>query len=140
VKTINKYKALKVRGKRIDEHRLIMQNVLGRKLSRNEVVHHIDGNKSNNSLENLVVMTRSEHSSMHQKGKKNSKETREKLSEAHKNKPMFARRLFSNEEIDYIRKNYKPQSSEFGARSLSRKFGVAHSTIRKIVNRETYVI
>lgn len=140
MKNINKYKAMKVRGKRIDEHRLIMQNVLGRKLARNEVVHHIDGNKSNNSLENLVVMTRSEHSAMHQKGKKNSDETRLKMSNALKGKPMLSQRKLSSEEVDYIRKNYKPRSSEFGARSLARKFGVNHTTIGSIINRKTYVV
>lgn len=44
-----------------------METKLGRKLSKEEVVHHIDGNKTNNSLDNLQLMTRSEHSSHHAK-------------------------------------------------------------------------
>ena len=40
---------------------------LGRPLRADEVVHHIDGNCTNNSLENLEVMTVSEHSSLHGK-------------------------------------------------------------------------
>lgn len=47
------------------EHRKIMENLLGRKLGFNEVVHHKDGNRLNNSLENLEVITRSEHSRLH---------------------------------------------------------------------------
>lgn len=43
------------------EHRLVMEDFLGRQLERDEVVHHKDGNKSNNSLENLEVLSRSEH-------------------------------------------------------------------------------
>ena len=131
---------MKVNGKRIDEHRFIVEKTLGRKLSRDEVVHHVDGNKLNNKIENLVVMTRSEHSAMHQKGKKNSDETRLKMSNALKGKPMLSQRKLSSEEVDYIRKNYRPRSSEFGARSLARKFGVAHTTIGSIINRETYEI
>lgn len=49
------------------EHKLIMETKLGRKLRKEEVVHHIDGNKTNNSLDNLQLMTRSEHSSHHAK-------------------------------------------------------------------------
>ena len=38
---------------------------LGRKLSYNEVVHHIDGDHFNNNKDNLIVLTRSEHNKLH---------------------------------------------------------------------------
>ena len=47
------------------EHRVIIEQHLGRTLEANEVVHHIDGNRSNNCIENLLVMTRSKHASHH---------------------------------------------------------------------------
>jgi len=50
------------------EHRLIMKDLLGRKLRSNEVVHHIDGNITNNDPNNLEVMTRADHISLHHKG------------------------------------------------------------------------
>jgi len=37
------------------EHRLIMEKHLDRYLDRKEIVHHIDGNKQNNKLENLML-------------------------------------------------------------------------------------
>jgi hypothetical protein len=37
------------------EHRLVMEEVLGRYLTAEEVVHHIDGVKSNNAPENLML-------------------------------------------------------------------------------------
>jgi len=49
----------------IDEHRHIMQVHLGRKLEYNEIVHHIDGDKRNNNIENLQVVFRSEHTKTH---------------------------------------------------------------------------
>jgi ribosomal protein L34E len=49
------------------EHRIIMENHIGRLLDDNEVVHHIDGYKKNNVIENLKIMTLSEHTSLHMK-------------------------------------------------------------------------
>lgn len=43
------------------EHRVVAEQMLGRPLKRNEIVHHIDGNKHNNDPSNLQVMTQSEH-------------------------------------------------------------------------------
>jgi len=48
-----------------NEHRLIMEQRIGRKLSFNEVVHHRDGNKHNNNPDNLEVMSRAEHTRLH---------------------------------------------------------------------------
>ncbi|MFT9003767.1 MAG: YopX family protein [Liquorilactobacillus hordei] len=43
-------------------HRLIMENHLGRYLNkRTELVHHIDGNRSNNDISNLKLTTPQEH-------------------------------------------------------------------------------
>ena len=58
---------------------------LGYKLGMD--IHHIDENKMNNSLSNLVYLTHSEHSKIHNKiGKKLSDETKQKLSKAQKGK------------------------------------------------------
>lgn len=50
---------------RIREHRLVMENHLGRKLTRSEEVHHIDGNKLNNAIANLLILSKSEHARLH---------------------------------------------------------------------------
>lgn len=59
------YKQRQIKGRRIDEHRYIMEQHLGRKLKRNEYVHHINCNKKDNRIENLVVMTPLEHNRLH---------------------------------------------------------------------------
>jgi hypothetical protein len=48
-------------------HIVVMENHIGRKLLKHEVVHHIDENKQNNVIENLQLMTRAEHCSLHAK-------------------------------------------------------------------------
>lgn len=47
------------------QHVVVVEKMIGRRLFANEVVHHVDGDKKNNILENLKLMTRAEHSSLH---------------------------------------------------------------------------
>lgn len=47
------------------EHRVVMEMLLGRKLTRDEVVHHRNGDKKDNRPENLEVMTRAQHIAEH---------------------------------------------------------------------------
>ena len=61
------YKMSYKNGKTDREHRFIAEKIFGRKLAPNEVVHHIDRNKRNNSPENLIIVTRSEHAHIHEK-------------------------------------------------------------------------
>lgn len=57
----------KVFGKHV--HRVLAEEILGRPLKKGEVVHHKDGNRQNNSLDNLEVLSsQSEHFSLHLKG------------------------------------------------------------------------
>lgn len=49
----------------LPEHRLIMEREMGRPLTRGEHVHHINGVKDDNRVENLVVLTKQEHHRLH---------------------------------------------------------------------------
>lgn len=45
----------------IYEHRLVMEQAIGRSLLPYETVHHMDGNKANNKLENLLLISQANH-------------------------------------------------------------------------------
>lgn len=48
------------------QHILVAESILGRPLTCNEVVHHIDGNRKNNSPDNLMIFASdSDHVSFH---------------------------------------------------------------------------
>ena len=47
------------------EHRFIMSEHIGRPIRDDEAVHHINGNKKDNRLENLLLMDLGEHSAYH---------------------------------------------------------------------------
>lgn len=53
------------KNKKVYVHKELAESLLGRKLETYEVVHHIDGNKLNNSPANLLVTTVSEHQRIH---------------------------------------------------------------------------
>lgn len=53
----------------VREHRVVMERMIGRLLTANEIVHHKDGNRLNNRPENLLLMTVSRHNSMEHKAR-----------------------------------------------------------------------
>lgn len=114
------YKGIKVDGKKRDEHRVVMEQHLGRKLNPDEVVHHINGNKFDNRIENLSVMSKSDHAKLHMVGH------------------VPCNRKLTYDDIRYIRDTYKPRDKETGSRALGRKFGVDHMQILKIVKSKAY--
>lgn len=68
----NGYKAFWDKDKGIvKEHVYIMEQFIGRKLNKNEVVHHKDFNKLNNDISNLQLLTRGEHSRLHRLHERN---------------------------------------------------------------------
>ena len=72
-----RYVLVNGKPRQVREHRWIMETHLGRKLEPNEVVHHINGNTSDNRIENLEVMPHGVHTVGHHKGTKQSENQKE---------------------------------------------------------------
>jgi hypothetical protein len=48
-------------------HRVLVENSIGRLLTNDEIVHHIDEDKTNNDLDNLQILSRKDHAKLHAK-------------------------------------------------------------------------
>lgn len=67
-KKINSYGYSKIKiaeHKWADEHRHIMAQHLGRKIKSSEIVHHKNGDRLDNHIDNLELLTVSEHMRHH---------------------------------------------------------------------------
>ena len=62
---LDKSTGYKYKSRHKKEHRYIMEQHLGRELSQEDLVHHINFDKTDNELENLQIMSRKEHNKLH---------------------------------------------------------------------------
>ncbi len=89
-----KYKRLWINKKLILEHRWIIEQNLGRPLTKYEIVHHKNGNPKDNRIYNLEVMSPSDHIKKHLHGDGYRKWVGQFISKAKKGKPV---KQFTNE-------------------------------------------
>ncbi len=105
----------------VHSHIVVMEQHLGRQLRAGEVVHHLDGNKRNNAVENLALCaSESEHQKTYH---------REQASELGK-RPKLHLRAFSESKAGEIRALV--DTGQWSYRALGRIYGVRHSVISRI--------
>lgn len=63
----NGYYTICIGNKKQYYHRYVMEQHLGRKLTKNEHVHHLNGDRKDNRIENLEVVSMEDHLRYHAK-------------------------------------------------------------------------
>lgn len=69
---------------RVFEHIVIWENANQRQIPDGYVIHHINGVKDDNRIENLRIMSTEEHTIFHNTNRKRSDETKKKISDKQK--------------------------------------------------------
>ena len=75
-----RYHKVRVNGIQMTVHRHMMEQFIGRTLKHNEWVHHINGDRYDNRIGNLEIISPGDHSRHHNLGRKHSEETKAKVS------------------------------------------------------------
>ncbi len=126
--TCGGYVEIKTERGYVRKHVLEMELHIGRRLNKDEVVHHIDRNRLNNSIENLQLMTHGEHTALHNKEDPVSSATGRKIA--------VANQKFSPEAIQKARQLV---SGGLSQREVGLLLGMSQITVSRAVRNLTYV-
>lgn len=119
------YCTVSLRGKNVKVHRLVAESFLKPIEGKNEV-NHINGDKHDNAVGNLEWVTTLEngHHALAIGLKKSGVDAK-------------GAKLTASD-VEQIRKTYIKGDLEYGAKPLSRKYGVSSTTIRYVVNNKKW--
>lgn len=121
------YKRVKVGGHAKNAHRAFVERLVGRKLDRDEVIHHIDCDKRNNDVSNLIIMSRSDHAKLHATGNVPKEETIEKLRMIGRSQLLGAK--LNVDDILDIRERFAKGDS---CKDIAKDYDVSPTAIRSI--------
>lgn len=126
------YYSIGIMKKTFMVHRLIAKAFIPNPKNK-PFVNHIDGNKLNNSMNNLEWCTAQENT-------QHSFDAglRSKVGLENSLKNLINKSKLTDTQVKYVRKVFIPRHKKFSATALAHKFGVSTAAMCKIVKGETY--
>ena len=132
---MNKYKKITTgKGVQQDEHRYAMEKHLGRSLTPVECVHHINGDRADNRIGNLSVVSRSEHAKIHMTEKQKAR-CRQMGKDHAKSGEYNSQAKLTGADVVVIRRELR--NGAIGA-YLAVEYGVSESCISSIKTRRKW--
>lgn len=109
------------------EHIVIFERETGITIPNGCCIHHINGDKSDNRIQNLCMMTHSAHTIMHSTGRKYSEESKHIMSEKAKERLKDKTKHPAYKEIN-IEKMIREVENGETVEAVCRKYGICKST------------
>lgn len=133
------------------EHIVIAEEMIGRPLNTNEEVHHLNGDRTDNTEKNLIVLEKSQHTKLHmwlRYGASGSESFRVEGMNSGKSKSreltycITCGKVLSREQKKYCSRQCFPSKrppkemlekdiSEMSFLAIGRKYGVSDNAVRK---------
>lgn len=131
------YKKIRNESTLRDQHRLVMEAHLGRKLERHEAVHHKNGNGFDNRIENLEVLTIAEHSRLHRRNGDTgviSEAGKQRLRQMYQGEKSLNAKLKAADIPEILK--WRKLGASYA--SIADRLGVGSSAIRDVVGGYTW--
>lgn len=118
------YPAVSIYDKKIHIHRLLKMYELGTDIDKDLYVHHKNGNKLDSSLDNLEMISKSEHQKIHNKNKVISSEQKKKISEANQKRKGIKMKKIDIPDLKTL------LTKGFSISEIAKKYGLSWSTVK----------